>query len=124
NMGIRFLLFSVYLQLRDLDRAKGLLKRYDDEQNISFTYGQIILEYVQYGITLKLRKLFNDAVKYNPHVLDYMFGRKPLPDSGPEYIGVGDENEAVDYVFSHAPLWADEQLEDLIVWMDEQKIKK
>jgi hypothetical protein len=42
----------------------------------------------------------------NPYVAAYLSGRKRLPKRLPDYVGFGDESEAVDYAAGAATLWA------------------
>ena len=45
------------------------------------------------------------ALKCNPHVPDYLLGRKKMPRYLPDYYGFGDENEAITYVFGNKGAW-------------------
>jgi hypothetical protein len=38
-------------------------------------------------------------------VTAYLLGKKKLPPSRPEYIGIGDESEAITYAQEHLYLW-------------------
>ena len=52
------------------------------------------------------RKLLAEAREENPYVPAYLTGRKVLPKRLPDYVGFGDETEAVDYAAGAAALWA------------------
>ncbi len=52
------------------------------------------------------RKLLAEAREENPHVPAYLAGRKALPKRLPDYVGFGDESEAIDYAAGAAALWA------------------
>ncbi len=41
------------------------------------------------------RRSLSQALKQNPYVPDYLLGRKPLPKKLPDYVGFGDEREAL-----------------------------
>jgi hypothetical protein len=41
----------------------------------------------------------------NPYVDAYLCGRKQQPNQLPDYVGFGDESEAVDYAAGAMALW-------------------
>jgi hypothetical protein len=57
NMGARYLLIGIYLELNRLEDAERLLRTYDEEASAAFAYSRIILEYKRNGITAKLAML-------------------------------------------------------------------
>jgi hypothetical protein len=118
NLGARYLLLSAYLEAKKLQEARQLLQHYEDDASAVFVYNRIILEYLSKGVTAALKMQYRIAFKQNPFVPDYLLGKKAIPAELPEFIGMGDENEAIDYVAYHARLWA-KQLE-LCRWMATQ----
>lgn len=119
NTGARYLLLAVYLYTNRLDDAERLLNNYgNDDVAAAFAYDRIVLEYKRNGITSQLKMLYRIARNVNKHVPDYLLGGKRLPHSLPDYIGMGDTNEAVEYVIMHSRLWA--SLPDLLKWMLKQ----
>lgn len=52
-----------------------------------------------------MRKRLKAAFETNHHVPAYMLGGKRLPKRLPQYIGLGDENEAVAYAVENVPAW-------------------
>ena len=42
----------------------------------------------------------------NKHVPDYLLGLKRLPHNLPDFVGMGDSDEAIEYVIMHSRLWA------------------
>ena len=44
------------------------------------------------------------ARELNPHVPDYLTGRKAPPEQRPAYILFGEETEAIDYAAGHRTL--------------------
>ncbi|XEC96014.1 SEC-C metal-binding domain-containing protein [Paenibacillus tarimensis] len=118
NLGARFLLLPAYLELRRFEEAEQLLEAFHEDASASFAYDRLILEYLKKGVTPSLKLLFRSAKKQNPHVPDYLFGRKPFPDEMPDFIGFGDENEAIEYIAYHSRLWV--QFPDLLKWMMEE----
>jgi len=106
NQGIRYLLLDALLELdHDKDAAK-LMKRYKDDGSAAWTWSGALLAFRRKGDDAASRKAIAAAVRTNPHVPAYLFGEKKLPSSLPEYIGWGDETEAVSYARGAAPAWA------------------
>ena len=45
------------------------------------------------------------AIDQNPFVIPYLVGEKDIPETIPEYMGFGDENEAIYYWVDTAKIW-------------------
>jgi hypothetical protein len=60
-----------------------------------------------------------DAYKSNEFVIDYMLGIKKMPDEQPQYIGRGDESEAISYVYDSWTIW--DKTEGAFDWLYEFK---
>jgi hypothetical protein len=117
SLGARYLLVALYLHTNRTESAEWLLKKYDEESAF-FQYDRMVMEYKKKGLTAKLKLLYRNALQANPHVPKLMLGKKQLPEGLPEYYGVGDEDEAVHYVTSHALLWVG--LPELVQWVHDQ----
>ena len=115
NMGARDLLLAVYLEMRSVLKVEKLIERYSEDHSAVFAYSELIMEYLRHGLTPKLTTLYNTAKKRNKHIPNYLFGKRKLPSSLPEYVGYGDENEAVMYIAYHSRVWAD--LPELTQWL-------
>jgi tetratricopeptide (TPR) repeat protein len=119
NTGARYLLAAVYLYSNQLDQAEQLLEEYGKgDAATAFAYDQIILEYKKNGITSQLKMLYRVARGVNKHVPDYLLGLKRLPHNLPDFVGMGDSEEAIAYVIMHSRLWA--SAPDLLKWMLKQ----
>ncbi|WP_379136636.1 SEC-C metal-binding domain-containing protein [Paenibacillus sp. sgz500958] len=119
NTGARYLLIAVYLYTNRLFDADRLLKTYGkDDKAAAIAYDRIVLEFKLNGITSQLKMLYRIARNVNKHVPDYLLGGKRLPHNLPDFIGMGDTNEAVEYVIMHSRLWA--SLPELLKWMLKQ----
>ncbi|MDQ0724740.1 tetratricopeptide (TPR) repeat protein [Paenibacillus sp. W4I10] len=119
NTGARYLLAAVYLYSNQLEQAAQLMTKYGKGgASTAFAYDQIILEYKKNGITSQLNKLYSVARGMNKHVPDYLLGLKRLPHNLPDFVGMGDSNEAIEYVIMHSRLWA--SMPDLLKWMLKQ----
>ncbi|MGE6664434.1 SEC-C metal-binding domain-containing protein [Paenibacillus xylanexedens] len=119
NTGARYLLAAVYLYSNQLDQAEQLLEEYGrGDAATAFAYDKIILEYKKNGITSQLKMLYRVARGVNKHVPDYLLGLKRLPHNLPDFVGMGDSDEAIEYVIMHSRLWA--SAPDLLKWMLQQ----
>jgi tetratricopeptide (TPR) repeat protein len=105
NQGIRYLLMDCLLALgRDRD-ARELLNRYKDDASAAWVWSKAVLLFRRDGDSPASRKALARAINANKHVPLYLLGRKKPPRHLPEYVGIGDENEAVAYVHGAAAAW-------------------
>src|SRR5699024_12440493 len=88
--------------------AQALIKEYD-EPGAAFMFSKALLHFKENGPTKDGLKALKEASDTNPHVIDYLLGHKKIPDESPDYIGFGDETEAIAYVQENAHLWMDAQ---------------
>lgn len=115
NQGIRYLLIDALLELGLEADAGALLKRYKNDGSAHWTWSAALLEFRRSGNSAPANKALANAVIANRHVAAYLLGKKPLPPTLPEYIGMGDETEAVSYVHSAAGAW--DAAPDAKVWV-------
>lgn len=105
NQGIRYHLASLLLQLnQDIELAK-LIKRYQGDPSASWLYTKALLAFRKDGPSAKANQALKVALNQNPHVPAYLISRKRIPNRMPDYIGLGDENEAIDYAAEHLNYW-------------------
>lgn len=64
-----------------------------------------LLEFRRSGDAARSRKPLRSALEQNPHVPAYLLGEKKLPRDLPDYIGFGDEPEAIAYAAEHGDAW-------------------
>ncbi len=118
HQGLRYRLTLAYLEIGQLANAAKLMKKYGEDESANFCFNKILVEYGTHGQTPKLTPLYKKAKKQNPHVTDYLLGKKRLPKQEPAYIGFGDANEAIEYAIHHHHLWRRQP--DLLRWLAEQ----
>lgn len=106
NQGIRYILLTLYIGLKKYEEAKALIEEYDEVTAV-FMFSEALLHYEQHGITKEGLDLLKEATTSNPFVVDYLLGRKEIPSERSDYIGFGDETEAIAYVQENAHLWQD-----------------
>ncbi len=104
NQGVRYELSTILLLMDELKLFSRLIKDYPDEITAHWTYN-IVLYHLKKQKTLKARKELQKAVESNPHVIDYLLDKKRLPKELPDYMGFGDESEAIVYASKHKQLW-------------------
>jgi tetratricopeptide (TPR) repeat protein len=106
NQGIRYRQAEWLLWLESYEELDELFAAYEDDAAAAFAYTKALAAFRREGDVAGARKLLAEAREENPHVPQYLAGRKTLPKRLPDYIGFGDESEAVDYAAGAAALWA------------------
>jgi len=105
NQGIRYLLADCLLTTDRADELQGLLEQYDDDASASWAYNRALLLFRQEGESDEANAALDEALEYNPHVPDYLLGKKKLPKEMPAYLSFGDKNEAIDYALMGIAHW-------------------
>lgn len=105
NQGIRYILADALLELGRDTEAAALLKRYKDDASAAWAWSGALLSFRRKGDVAASRKALARAVGSNPYVADYLLARKPMPKTLPQFIGMGDENEAIAYVDDADTAW-------------------
>ncbi|AZR73225.1 hypothetical protein BBF96_07405 [Anoxybacter fermentans] len=105
NQGVRYNLLTLLLEENRFTEAKNLLEKYNNDISAEFKYNKCVLEYKLSGASNITKKLFKEAIAYNPFVPDYLLGVKQLPLFPPLYISPGGEDEAIYYVTKNLHLW-------------------
>jgi tetratricopeptide (TPR) repeat protein len=115
NQGVRELLLIAYLELNEWKKCAALIKQYDEDHSASFNYSRVLIEYGLHGMSAKLGLLLKEAIQQNTHVLKYLLGKKKIPRQMPEYIGYGDDSEAIVYAHINHHLW--QSRPELLRWL-------
>ncbi len=119
NQGIRYLLSTLLLGKDDLIKFELFIKNNDDENCAVWNYNNALYSFKKLGKTAKTEKILLKAFNSNEFVIEYLLGLKKMPDELPEYIGRGDENEAVSYVYGSWQIW--DNTEGTYDWLYEFK---
>jgi hypothetical protein len=82
-----------------------LLKEHEEDGSAIWLYTWALWTYRQGGDSPESRRRLKEALKENPHVPDYLLGRKRLPRDLPDLIGFGDEEEAIAYAADTLVNW-------------------
>jgi tetratricopeptide (TPR) repeat protein len=105
NHGVRYQLAACLLEAGQDDALDALLARYADDASAVWTWSATLLAFRRSGDTTKSRDALRAALDQNPHVAGYLLGEKKLPRHLPDYIGFGDEPEAIAYAAEHGDAW-------------------
>ena len=122
NQGIRYLLSTLLLGNNDLDKFQSFMDESEEEDCAVWNYNNALFHFKKFGKTKKSEKELLNAYESNPHVVEYMLGIKELPDELPEFIGIGDENEAISYVNEVWLIWKD--TDNAFDWLYEFRQKR
>jgi tetratricopeptide (TPR) repeat protein len=106
NQGIRQVLITRLLILNRLLEAEKLYEEYKEDPSAHFVYSKAYLYFNKRSKQLYADRVLKEAMEYNPYVPLYLFGLRDIPDHMPDYIGFGDENEAIVYADDAMELWA------------------
>lgn len=115
NQGIRYTLLLCLLEAGNVKEATRLLKAYRGEPTAIWLYSAALLSFTIGGPTRRANRQLREALRANPHVPDYLLGRRRVPRELPPYVGFGDETEAASYVVEAAHFWS--RQEGAIDWL-------
>lgn len=107
NQGVRYGLITALLTVKKFKDAEKLLNDYEDDGSATWLYSKAYLFYNQKNKKPLATKVLVNAFRFNPYVPFYVFGIRDMPDEMPQYVGFGDENEAIEYVDSAVHLWGE-----------------
>jgi tetratricopeptide (TPR) repeat protein len=106
NQGIRYQLIIRLLILNRLLDAEKLYNEYNDDYSTYWLYSRAYLNFSKRSKKPSADKALKEALEFNPYVPLYLFGLKDMPENLPQFVGIGDENEAISYVDTAMELWA------------------
>lgn len=104
NQGIRYILLQSYIDQKEYAKGKQIILQYQ-EYTANIVFNRVLIEFGEHGLSSTIPSLIKKAKESNPHVTAYLLGKKKLPPHRPEYIGIGDEREAITYAQEHLYLW-------------------
>lgn len=115
NQGIRYILAKCLLEEGN-DQALGkLMEQYEDDAAAAWLYNRALRVFRQEGASERANTCLKEALEGNRFIPAYLLGRKRLPRHLPFYIGIGDENEAIDYAAATIPIW--QKTEGALEWL-------
>jgi len=104
SQGVRHLQAEYFLALERYDELDELFATYEDDWAAAFACTKALAAFRRQGDSPQSRALLAQARERNPHVPDYLSGRKRLPARPPDYIGFGDA-KAIEYASDAKSQW-------------------
>ena len=105
NQGVRYLLMLWLLETERDQDLMPLFEKYHDDATADGLYPQVLFAFRLYGDGSAARKLLKEAMEWNPHVPDYLLGRRRPPHFPGPYVVIGGEDEAAAHAVVALPLW-------------------
>jgi tetratricopeptide (TPR) repeat protein len=118
NQGIRYVLANCLLRQGDDVALSRLLDQYKDDAMAEWLYTRALLVFRREGAGKKANGALKKALAENKFVPAYLLGNKRLPRQLPDYIGFGDENEAVSYAAGAIAIWR--ETPGALEWLEAQ----
>lgn len=115
NQGLRYLLLNHLLEDGRDREAKDLLDQYAGDHSAWWLFSKALLKFKKEGSNSKTDGRLRKALAYNPYVPAYLMGLRKLPKHLPAMVGLGDENEAIEYVAGAFLVWR--QTPDALKWL-------
>lgn len=106
NQGIRDQLMTLYIGDERLREATQLAETFEGDRTAAMCFSKVLIEFKQHGASKKALQLLEEADEANPHVIDYLVDLKAIPEQTFDYVGLGDESEAIVYAGQNIHLWA------------------
>ena len=116
NQGVRYLLISWLLTVRDYEAAEELLRNYKGDYSANWSYSETLLAFRK-GDELGLRRYLANSWQLNAHVPGLLIGASAMPGQTPDYYSPGSLEEAVLYVQDNRENWA--STEGALPWLAE-----
>lgn len=105
NLGARYLLADLYMELRRVDDALKLIDRFDSDQGAMMLFTKALALFMKYNDSPKARAGLKSAIKSNSYIVPLLLDKAPMPTELPSYYSPGDESEAALYVAENRLLW-------------------
>lgn len=122
NQGVRYFLSTLLLSKNDLIKFQNFIDKSEEEDSAVWNFNKALYQFKKSGQSVKSDKELLKAYKNNSYVIDYMIGAKEMPEKLPQYIGRGDENEAVSYVNDAWRVW--KETDGALEWLYDFKLKR
>lgn len=113
NQGVRYQLLMIYMLEGDVDKAKELLDRYD-ENSANWDYNRSLLLFRESGFSMESKTALRKAFSSNIYVPVMLAGVFDIPGHS-QYITPGRPDEAGSYVRSCGAFWLEN--EEALTWM-------
>jgi len=115
NQGVRLELAGCLLEVGEMESLQKLLDEFPDDYSAVWLYTRALMKFLLGGRTPEADACLVAAFEQNRFVPLYLLGKKRLPAHLPDYMGFGDDNEAVAYMADNAQVWLNTQ--GALMWM-------
>jgi tetratricopeptide (TPR) repeat protein len=115
NQGVRHELAGCLLEDGNLEALQKLLDEYPEDYSAVWLYTRALMKFLMVGRTPETDVCLVAAFEQNRFVPLYLLRKKKLPERLPDYMGFGDDNEAVVYMADNARVWLNTQ--GALMWM-------
>lgn len=105
NQGIRYSLLSLLFEMGKLQEARNLIQEYPTDPTAEWLYCRLLLDFQIKGPKAKLARDLDKALAANPYVPAYLLETVRLPDTDPQRLTLGGEEEAISYARSFRKYW-------------------
>ncbi|HET7932426.1 MAG TPA: hypothetical protein VFL63_13685 [Rhodanobacteraceae bacterium] len=115
NQGVRAVLMTWLLLAGHLSDGRQLWKRYENDGSAAWAWSLALMNFIERGDGPDANTSLQEAITNNPHLAPLLLGRTALPAHPPDFIGVGDRDEAIAYAFDNMDLW--QQTDGALRWL-------
>lgn len=115
NQGMRSMLITWLLMNRQVSDARNLWEQYEDAASADWVWSRALMDFIEQGEGNAANAALTQALVDNPYLAPLLLGREALPAHPPEFIGIGDRDEAIAYVFHNLALW--QQTDGALRWL-------
>ena len=105
NQGIRYQLAICLVGQNKAEAFEELYETYRSDPSAVLQYTYALYLFKKEGSSLKSNRALKKAYETNPHVLAFLAGAKLPPDYLPDFMGMGDENEAIFCINDSGKIW-------------------
>jgi tetratricopeptide (TPR) repeat protein len=120
NQGVRELLLTCLLKMKEDIEAEELLKRYKNDSDMAlWSYAKALVAFRQKGDTATARNQLKKAIAVNKYVPKYLLGYEELPDISPASYRLGSKEEAMICAEQLTDVWENTQGAD--EWLEARK---
>lgn len=115
NLGLRYLLLPLLIEMDRLEDAATMARRWRGEPSGEWSYNLALLQYAQSGATGAAAAMLAEAMNANHQVIEYLLGLAQIPTTMPDVIAFGGDDEAVDYALRARRAW--ERVPGALDWL-------
>lgn len=118
NQGIRYLTALLLLDMERDGEVLKLLKQFKEDASAAWLYTWALVLFRQNGASVQADRRLKKALKLNKFVPAYLLGRKRVPNRLPDYMGIGDDDEAAHYAGDYLNHWR--RTPGAVKWLESQ----